>query len=144
MHIEINDNTSMREIQEVFSEFYPYLKIEFYRKKNKKYEASEETDLIDVDPSTTIGDVKQTHVSGVLEIRPLYKDADVEKEFQQRFGLSVQIFRKEKDSWEQTTGMDNFTLKELNEMGRNSSDEFIVSDYEEGFEENGDKPEKLF
>ena len=144
MHIEMNDNTSMREIQEVFSEFYPCLKIEFYRKRHKKYEASEETDLIDVDPSTTIGDVKQTHVSGVLEIRPLYKVADVEKEFQQRFGLSVQIFRKEKDGWEQTTGMDNFTLKELNEMGRNSSDEFIVSDYEEGFEENEDKPEKLF
>ena len=43
--------------------------------------------------------------------------------------------RKEKDRWEQTTGMDDFTLKDLNEMGRNSSDEFIVTDYEEGFEE---------
>lgn len=141
MHIEINDNTSFRQIQEVFSDFYPYLKMEFYRKRHKKYESSEETDWID--PNTAIGDIKQTHVSGVLEIRPLYKVADVEKEFQQRFGLSVQILRKEKNGWEQTTGMDDFTLKELNEIGRNSSDEIIISEYEEGFKESEEKPEKL-
>ncbi len=44
----------------------------------------------------TIGDVKKTHVSGILEMKPLSKVAEVEKEFQQRFGLSVQILRKEK------------------------------------------------
>ena len=38
--------------------------------------------------------------------------------------------------------MDDFTLKELNELGRNSSDEFIVTDYDETFddEERNDKP----
>jgi len=61
MHIEINDNTSFRQIQKVFSDFYPYLKMEFYRKRHKKYESSEETDWID--PNTTIGDIKQTHVA---------------------------------------------------------------------------------
>jgi hypothetical protein len=141
MHIEINDNTTLRHIQDVFTDFYPYLQIEFYRKPHEKYEGSEEKDLIY--PGKTIDEVKQTHVSGLLEIMPLYKAVEVEKEFQQRFGLSVQILRKEKDSWVQTTGMDDFTLKDLNELGRNSSDEFIVSDYEEGFEEPEDKPEKL-
>lgn len=63
MHIEINDNTSFRQIQEVFSDFYSYLKMEFCRKRHKKYESSEETDLID--PNTSIGDIKQTHVSVV-------------------------------------------------------------------------------
>jgi hypothetical protein len=47
----------------------------------------------------------------------------------------VQIFKKENKGWEQTTGMDDFTLKDLNEIGRNSSDEFIIEDYEEGIEE---------
>ncbi|MDP4261325.1 MAG: hypothetical protein Q8941_02230 [Bacteroidota bacterium] len=141
MHLEINDKTSLRDIQLVFSDFYPYLKIEFYRKRHKKYEASDEA--FQIDPNICIGDIKHTHVTGLLEIRPLYKVADVENEFQQRFGLSVQILRKEKEGWQQTTGMDDFTLKELNEIGRNSSDEFIVSDYEEGFEESEEKPEKL-
>lgn len=133
MHMELTDNTLLRNIQEVFSDFYPYLKINFYKKQHKKYEASEEEDLID--PCLTIGHVKATHVSALLEIQPLNKVADIEREFQHRFGLSVQILQKEKNGWKQTTGMDSFTLKELNEMGRNSSDEFIVSDYEEGFEE---------
>jgi hypothetical protein len=133
MHIEMNDNTSLKDIQKVFSDFYPFLRIEFYRKSHKKYEASEEKDLIS--SNITVGQVKKTHVSGLLEILPLYKIADVEHEFQQRFGLSVQILRMEKNGWEQTTGMDDFTLKDVNEMGRNSSDEFIMEEYEEDIEE---------
>ena len=142
MHIEINDKTSLREIQKVFSDYYPYLKIEFYSKYHKKYEESKEINLIE--PNILIDDIKHAHVTGVLEIRPLYKIADVEREFQQRFGLSVQIFRKEKNGWEQSTGTDDFTLKELNEMGRNSSDEYIIEDYEEGLEEPEERPGKLF
>jgi len=141
MYLEINDNTRLREIEETFSNYYPYLKIEFFYKSHKKYEASSETDR--VDPNTVVGDLKLTHVSGVLEIQPLYRIADVEKEFSERFALSIQILRKEKDHWEQTTGMDDFTLKDLNEFGRSSSDEFIVSDYEEKFEDIEEKPEKL-
>jgi hypothetical protein len=138
MHIEINDNTSLREIQEVFSDYYPYLQINFYRKQHKKYEASDEKDRIS--PDTAIGEIRKTHISGLLEIRPLYKVADVEKEFRKRFDLSVQIIRKEKEGWVQTTGMDDFTLKELNEAGRNSSDEYVVEDYEEGFREAPEEP----
>jgi hypothetical protein len=141
MHIEINDNTTLRHIQDVFSDFYPYLKLEFYGKSHEKYEASKEKDS--TYPGKTIAEIKQVHISGLLEIMPLYKVADVENEFQQRFGLSVQILRKEKGGWVQTTGMDDFTLKELNELSRNSSDEFIVSDYEEGLEEPEDRPDKL-
>ena len=126
MHIEINDNTTLRYIQEIFSDYYPYLQIEFYNKAHKKYETSDEANLIY--PGKTIDEVKKTHLSAVLEIQPLYKVADVEREFQKRFGLSVQVFWKDKDNWQQTTGMDDFTLKELNEMGRNSSDDFIISE----------------
>ncbi|MDN3656594.1 hypothetical protein QWZ08_13190 [Ferruginibacter paludis] len=126
MFIEVNDTTSLRQIQEVFSDFYPYLKLAFYGKGHKKYQASNEGG--EIEPNTLIGEIKATHVSGVIEMLPLYKVADVEKEFQQRFGLSVQVLRKEKKGWEQTTGMDDFTLKELNELGRNSSDEFIMNE----------------
>ena len=140
MYFEINDNTTFKEIQEAFSNFYPYLQLEFYKLGHKKYEESLDIDL--VYPGKTIGDVKKTHVSGILEIRPLDTIAKVEEELKIRFGLSAQIFWNDKDIWRQTTGMDDFTLKELNEMGRNSSDEYIVSDYEEGFQEDEgfDKP----
>jgi hypothetical protein len=141
MHIEINDNTSLCEIKEVFSDFYPYLKIEFYKHPHKKYQESDESDRLD--PNTTLGHIKRTHYSGILEIQPLYRVADVEREFQERFGLSVQVFRKNNEAWEQTTGMDILTLKDINEIGRNSSDETIIEEYEEGFDEIDEKPEKL-
>jgi hypothetical protein len=68
-------------------------------------------------------------------MRPLFTIAAVEKEFLQRFGLSVQILWKENEQWKQTTGMDDFTLKELNEMGRSFSDAFIIESLDEGAEE---------
>lgn len=128
MYIEINDNTTLREIQETFSDFYPWLQIEFYSKSHKKYEGSEKAHLLL--SGSSVADVKQTHVSGVIEIRPGYKVADVEREFQQRFGLSVQVMLKERDKWVQTIGTDNLTLKELNELSRNASDEYILSELE--------------
>lgn len=142
MHIEINDNTSLLEIQKVFSDYYPYLKIEFFTRSHKKYESSEPAFCIN--PLKRIGEIKATHVSGLLEILPLHKVCDIEKEFQQRFGLSVQVLIREKNNWQQTTGMDDFTLKEINELGRNSSDEFILDDYEEGFEENPESESSRF
>ena len=142
MHIEINDNTTLKEIQDVFNNYYPYLKINFYRKRHKKYEASKETDLIN--PEHTVGEIKKTHVSGLLEMLPMYKVANVEREFMVRFGLSVQVLKKENNGWVQTTAMDDFTLKEVNEMSRNSSDEFVLTDYDESFEDTEEVPEKLF
>ncbi|HWC53529.1 MAG TPA: hypothetical protein VG676_08110 [Chitinophagaceae bacterium] len=133
MYIEINDNTRIGDIETVFSNFYPYLQIGFYKRSHERYEMSDEKDLIN--PDVRVSDIKQTHISGILEIRPLFTIAAVEKEFLQRFGLSVQILWKEKNHWEQTTDMDDFTLKELNEMGRSSSDAFILEDLDEGPEE---------
>jgi hypothetical protein len=126
MHIEINDNTTLSEIQKTFADFYPWLQIEFYNKAHKKYEGSEKAGHLS--PGSAVGAVKHTHVSGVLEIRPGYKVADVEKEFLQRFGLSVQIMMREKDQWVQTTGTDILTLKDLNQLSRNASDEYILSE----------------
>ena len=133
MHLEINDMTTFREIQDAFADFYPFLRMEFYTREHGKYEPSLDIDL--VYPGKKIGDVKKTHVSGILEISPLDTVAGVEKELKLRFGLSAQVFWKDDEVWQQTTGMDDFTLKELNEMARNSSDEFIVYDEEDEWEE---------
>jgi hypothetical protein len=129
MHIEINDNTTIREIQDTFSDYFPNLQIRFYDTPHKKYEASAEEDQVYT--ARTIGDIKKTHISALLEIQPRYKVAQVEREFMDRFGLSVQVLSKNGDNWVQTTGTDDFTLKELNEIAMSSSDEYILSDPEE-------------
>ncbi len=126
MYLTIDDRTLIRHIQKKFNTFYPYLQIKFYYTPHKIFEDSADNDQIYAGKS--IGEVKQTHISAVIEITPLTKVAEVEKEFQERFGLPVQIFMKNKNKWQQTTTMDNFTLKELNEFGRNSSDDAIIAE----------------
>lgn len=132
MHFEINDQTVLRDIQKTFSNFYPFLSLSFYKIPHKKYESSSREKPIDLNKK--IGELKKTHISCVIEIQPGYSVTEVEKEFQDRIGLSIQILKKEKNGWEETTGLDNLSIKDLNILGRNASDEFIVEDYNESFE----------
>ncbi|MDP1763545.1 MAG: hypothetical protein Q8L07_06605 [Sediminibacterium sp.] len=126
MHMEINDYTTLRQIRKKFSEYYPYLQIEFYNTPHRKQEVSERDDMID--HYKTVGMIRKTHLSAILEIQPLYKVSAVEREFRERFGLSVQVLSKEKNNWAQAAGLDDLTLKELNELSRNASDEYILSE----------------
>ena len=120
IHIAINDNTKLSYIKEIFSNFYPYLQIEFYKINRSKFNASIANNKLD--SSHKIGDIINTHLSGVLEMNPLDKVADVEIEILIRFGLSVLILKKYK--LEQPNIIDDFSLKMLNEMGRSSFVEF--------------------
>ena len=135
MHIQVNDTTTIRSMAETFSDFYPYLKLEFYNRPPDKFNTYSEDDLIF--PGKTIGEIMQAHAPAIIEILPLSKVAHIENEFMQRLGLPIQILRKEKSHWEQTTGMNDFTLKELNELGRSSSDEFILEEPDSEYEDEG-------
>lgn len=142
MHIAINKETLLREIQQAFCNYFPYLKIEFYRSPHRIYIESPVTDQLDL--SFTVGELNPGLEEGELQILPEFKVADLEKEFQDHFGVSVQVFRKQENSWEQSTGTDDFTLAQLNRFGSDSSDEKIITDYEQGFIEPDEKPEKLW
>lgn len=125
MHIEIHDHTTLGEIQEVFERYYPYLRLAFFKTPHKKYESSDPATRLS--PDLRVGDVRRTHISGLMEIQPGYRVADLERAFQLRMGLPVQVFRQDRDQWVQTLGTDDFTLKDLNEISHNASDEYILS-----------------
>jgi hypothetical protein len=139
MHIAIHDYTLLKEIKTAFSDFYPYLKIEFFSLSHSKYGRSSE--LKQISPEMTISSLNLLHRDGIIEIKPENKIADIEQEFKVRFGLHAQVFRKEKDTWVQTTGEDDFTIYDLNIIGRNASDEYILE--EEDIDPGEEKPEKL-
>ncbi len=131
MHIEINDHTTIRSIQKTFSNFYPYLKIVFIKNPDLKKNLTDESNIIF--EGKTIEEVKYTHLSSLIEISPISKLSDIENEFYERLGLCIRILINQKNKWEQATGMNNFTLKELNELGRSSFDEFILSEPDSEF-----------
>lgn len=87
MHIEINDNMKLKSIQTVFSNYYPFLQLNFYHGIHKAYEESKNELMID--SNTSIGEIRKTHISTIVEIKPDYKVKDIEREFQERIGISV-------------------------------------------------------
>jgi hypothetical protein len=133
MHIQLHDDITLKEIKTVFSDFYPYLRLEFYSKPHLLYESSNERDVLP--DEKRLKEIKDIHIDGVIDIQPTEKVTDLEFEFQRRFGLPVQVLRLEQGEWRQTTGMDTFTLKDVNQFSKNDSDDYLVEDYEEGFEE---------
>ena len=132
MHIDINDKTVLKEIQKTFSDFYPFLLMKFYKKPHKKYEESREIDELDL--QQTVGDILKKHISIHIEMMPMERVSNVEKDFQNRIGITIQILKMENGLWCQTSGLDNLSLKDLNIMGRNSSDDFVMEDVDDDFE----------
>ena len=49
-------------------------------------------------------------------------------------GYSDVKVKLENGVWCQTSGLDNLTLKDLNILGRNSSDDFVMEDVDDDFE----------
>jgi hypothetical protein len=132
MHIHIHDNTTLKEIQDVFATFYPHLRLRFYKHPHKTFELSSERQRLSED--LTVGACRHTHIDGLLDIMPDQRVSQVEDELLNRFGLSVQIMKKEKSEWVQTLGLDSYSLKEVNEFSKNDSDEYLIKDYDAGFE----------
>lgn len=134
MHIQLHDTITLKEIKNVFSNYYPHLKLEFYSKTHLLYESSNECDVLP--DEKMLKEIKEMHIDGIINIHPTEKVADLEFDFQRRFGLPVQVLRLEQGKWQQTTAMDGFTLKDVNQFSKSDSDEDLVDEYEEGFTEN--------
>lgn len=114
MILYINDNKTVADLQEKFSACFPNLKIQFYGKPHYWHEVSADPDFIP--PHKTLGAIRKNHEPGVLNIKSWYAAGKVERAFE-KFGLHVQVFRKTKYGWMQTSIVDDFTLWELSQIG---------------------------
>ncbi len=113
MKIVIDDTFSIQEIQQKFSDKYPFLKIEFFSKEHLKNTGSKKELMIS--PDVLLKDCRSIHNQGSLEIFPSTTVMALEKEFQDSYGLFVQVFRKSGDVWIETTVTDDWTLAKQNE-----------------------------
>ncbi len=112
MLINIDDSLSLSQIQEKFSQRYPYLKIEFFSQPHDIHRGSRKEHMINKD--ALIKDCRKKHNHGNLEIHPYNSVAHLEKNFEDIFGLYVQVFRKSGMVWIETTITDDWTLEKQN------------------------------
>jgi hypothetical protein len=115
MKITINDKRKIHAIQKEFTEQFPYLKIEFFAKPHKVGGGSSKKSLCL--GSKTLGECRTVHKAGTITIIPQMTVADLEQNFGDVYGLSVQVFRKSGKIWLETTVTDGWTLEEQNKQG---------------------------
>jgi hypothetical protein len=115
MKIHIDDKRNISEIQEEFNAVFPFLKIEFFKKPHDTGQISPKSDMLPSDSS--LGKWRTSHNEGDLVVTAETTVDQVEKGFQEKFGISAQVFRKSGAVWLETSATDSWTLKEQNEQG---------------------------
>ena len=121
MQIRIEHTKKIHSIQKEFSHNFPYLKIEFFSKPHKNGESSLKKHLLRSDKAIGSCSLKPTTKKSI-SITPNTTVADLEKLFNQAFGLSIQVFRKSGNVWLETTVTDQWTLKKQNDVGKSLSE----------------------
>jgi hypothetical protein len=119
MKIHLSKGNTIRQIQEVFSQKFPYLKLVFFTKPHKAYKGSPAKFLIS-DSDVTLESLEKKPHSGDLYIEPEMPTWQVERLFEEEFGLHVQVFRKSGNTWLETSVTDDLTLEEQNVKGKSS------------------------
>jgi hypothetical protein len=118
MLLIIGNNQKASVVKENFNKLFPYLKLEFFRKKHGLYKDNNKKDVLLSDmilrakPGCEENDMV---ISGDTTV------ADLERRFCETFGISTQVFRKSGKSWIETSVTDDWTLKHQNDEGKELS-----------------------
>ena len=116
--MKIQDNKTLKIIQDEFNGKFPSLRLEFYAEPHKSGEISSKREQINNEK--TISEVRSVRSEGELSIHPNQKISTLESNFEEQYGLYAQVFRRSGNIWLQTGATDCWTLAEANRKGEHS------------------------
>jgi len=119
MKIRIFREQTISEVQEAFTKAYPFLKLVFFTKPHKAFKGSHAKFLIE-DREIKLASLEKQPKDGVLYLEPEMPVWQVERLFEEEFGLHVQVFRKSGNTWLQTSVTDSMSLEQQNAKGKSS------------------------
>lgn len=116
MQLHIMKTGLLSDIQKEFSEYFPYLKIDFFRfpHTDKKLSPKDEK----IDPAIPVDSLEIGGKDKILEINEKMTVGQFEAKIDYETGLFVQVSRKSGRVWLETSYTDNWTLEQQNEQGR--------------------------
>jgi len=114
----INLEKSTTEIQEEFHQVFPGLNIIFYQKNHENKQGSPVE--FEIPSPISIKELNPDCKEGELILDENLSVGQLEKNFEEDFGLYVQVFRRSNDKWLQTITTDNWLLKDQNAKGLHS------------------------
>ena len=115
MVLHISQHKTLGETQKEFNKAYPFLKIEFYRNTEPGFARRHLNNSM----SLTAAGLRK---NGELELSDLMTVGELENQFAENFGLTVQVSRRSGNLWLETTMTDKWTLKQQNDHGRELSE----------------------
>lgn len=119
MILRITHHSQIKTVQKKFHEAFPFLKLEFFDIPHGWGEPV--TQGYQYDPSFRVSALEKEGVTvQIIRIHPWSKTGMIEKEFEENFGLHVQVYRRSGYKWVQTAGTDELSLEEQNELGMRS------------------------
>jgi hypothetical protein len=117
--LEIKPDKKLSAIQADFNTVFPFLKLEFFRHPHKVHGTSPKKDLLQSDRK--LKDLLKKQSTESLLVTEDMLVSSLEEMFREKYGVSVQIFRKSGRSWLETTLTDDWTLKQQNDQGKELS-----------------------
>jgi hypothetical protein len=116
MVIPLLADKAIHQVQLEFSRQYPFLRLEFFKPKNKKLGGEENI----LNPFTLLRNAGLNN-EGELTIEGNMSVRQLEKILEQEFGLYVSVSRRSGLLWLHTSLTNNWTLDKQNEQGREIS-----------------------
>ena len=116
--MKISNSKTIRELQEEFQEYFPYLKIEFY--KEEPGEALPGEPKKPLNTELKLSEIRTDSIEGYLSIDRDSTIGDFEKLLKKVYGLNIQVFRQSGNLWLQTSTTDHWTMSEANRKGEHS------------------------
>lgn len=111
--LTIHPNTTLAEIQTNFHTQFPFLKLEFFHHAHQPHQGSEKKDMI-TDAHIKVGSLTTAAMEVTWQIDPDATIEELEKFFEQKLHLHVQVFYKSHKIWLETLRADTLTLEHLN------------------------------
>lgn len=119
IEFSINEKMKIFELIEKFNQSFPFLKINFFANPFSN-NSSNKRNLI-VYGDKTLGECRTIQKKGDICITPQMTVSDLDLQFNDIYGLDVQVYRKSGKMWLETSKTNSWTLEEQNKQGQTLS-----------------------
>jgi len=110
----IDDNATLQAVQQLFNDFFPFLRINFFS-YSKEISGDRNRKLLDK-CLKKLAEFRLTKAS-ITIIHPEMSVQELEEKMKSDFGLETQIYRCSGRIWLETNETDSWSLKEQNDQG---------------------------
>jgi hypothetical protein len=114
MELWVFNNTTLREVQEKFSHYFPFLKLDFFIYHHHTEDSPFKKEVF---KGIYLEETSDFFKEGTIYFSPATTIAELEQEFQIELGLAARVYRRSIDAWVDTSQTAHLSLAKQNNMG---------------------------